>query len=243
MQKFLIIALALVILYSIFSFIRFRALIAKGVAQVATTKPFERRIPEATQRILVVGDSSAVGVGATSSSTGTTAGLIAADYPNAEVVNIGISGLRAEGLRKLLEEKAETLGTFDIMLIQIGGNDITHFTPLSEVERDVRAILAIAKKLAPKVILLHTGNLGRSPIFPWPISWAISWETRRVRALYKEIVLNDPVVRYIDLYGARVDDEFHTDIKKYYGIDEFHLADAGWGVWYREIKKVINTMN
>lgn len=223
------------LVFIVYHAIRFNALVKKGVALSDATVPFSRISPGAPMRILIAGDSSAVGVGA-SDPAFSTAGRFGALYPHAEIVNIGVNGLRLAGLDAKLDNLPA--GTFDLVVLQIGANDITHRTPSDAVERDLRSVLAKAKKLSEKVLVLHTGDLGRAPIWPPLIGAYISANVRRIRDIYLRVV---PLMGalYVDLYGARIDDIFATDLYRYYAEDLFHLSGDGYGVWFDEIKKVL----
>lgn len=228
----LIISLA----YAGWVFVYMQRLIQKGVLIVQNTKPFERSIPNAAQRILFLGDSSAVGVGSARPEE-TTAGRIAADYPHAEIVNIGVSGMRASDLRAKLSEKINR-GHFDIAVIQIGGNDITHATDMKEFEEEMRAVIEQTKQLADKVILLHSGNIGSAPIFPWPVDRYMTYRTRLVRDLYMKLA-PEYGITYVDLFKEVKDDIYPKDPAKYYAADLFHHSGAGYGIWYEGIKAAL----
>lgn len=240
-KNIMFIILALVLLYAGYSYAQFQATVKRGVELASRAVAFERKKPEASTRILVAGDSTAVGTGVIDPKT-STAGRFGEEYPEAEIVNLGKNGKRISELLQEIKEQKETLGRFEIVVIQIGGNDITHFTPIKEVEQDIVELLTIARTMSRKVIVLHTGDLGRSPIFPWPVNWIITYQTKLVRDVYlKATALTD--THYVDLYSLKTDDEFHTDTNRFYAVDSFHLSGDGYGVWYREIKKVLQKIN
>jgi hypothetical protein len=57
---------------------------------------FERRLSAKGATVLILGDSTGVGVGATLPEE-SIAGLLAADYPDADIVNVAVSGTRVAG--------------------------------------------------------------------------------------------------------------------------------------------------
>ncbi len=232
--------LTLILVYVAVSYARFRANVTRGIEIGKYAVPFERRIPAAEKRILFAGDSTVVGMGA-QNPTLSTAGRCGADHPNAEIINLGKNGRRLAEMVETIRSEKERLGKFDIAVFQIGANDVTHLTPLPEVEKSLKELLEEVAPLAPKILILHSGDLGRSPIFPWPISWIISARTRAVRDIYLRIVPQSGA-HYVDLYGAKVDDEFHTDKDRFYATDYFHLSGDGYGIWYRETKKVLGSL-
>lgn len=235
-----LVVIALILVYAGVSYINFQKLVKAGQETAAKAVPFEQIKPGATMRILVAGDSTVVGTGVVDPKT-STAGRFGTDYPEAEVINLGKNGRRVGEMLTEFKAKKDTLGKLDIIVFQIGGNDITHFTNLKEVERDVTELLTEARKVTSKVIILHTGDLGSSPIFPFPIGFIISHQTRMVRDIYlKATAATD--THYVDLYALKTDKEFHVDNDRFYGNDYFHLSGDGYGVWYREIQKVLQTI-
>jgi len=229
------IIIGIVLLFVGYHALRFRLLINKGIAISAAAVPFQHDTVGASMRILVMGDSSAVGTGSVRPED-SVAGRIAAYYPEAEVLNFGVNGLRVAGLNEKLNNPPP--GEFDLVVLQIGGNDITHRTPIADVEKNLREVLQKAKKLADTVIILHTGDLGKAPIWPPLIGRYITKQTLVLRDMYLRVV-PEMGATYVDLYGARVDDTFAKDLYRYYGVDQFHLSGDGYGVWFEEIKKVL----
>lgn len=59
--------------------------------------PFEVRVKEVNRRVLVIGDSTGVGTGA-SNSADSVAGRIARDYPGTEIVNRAQDGAKGEDM-------------------------------------------------------------------------------------------------------------------------------------------------
>ena len=229
---FLKVSAVLFVIFVAYHLVRFRSLINTGVALSDAAHPFERLKADPKMRILVMGDSTAVGTGVIDPND-STAGRLGAYYPDAELVNLGVNGLRVAGL---VEKIKNVEGKFDLVLIQIGGNDITHRTQIADVERDLRVVLAKAKTLAPKVLLLHTGNLGAAPIWPPIIGPYMVHRTMMIRDLYLRVAPELGVI-YVDLYGAGVDTIFAKDLVRYYATDSFHLSGAGYGVWFDVIKQ------
>jgi lysophospholipase L1-like esterase len=225
----------LVGVYIFFSIVRVWRLIKRGKAVAVNAIPFQRLMPGAKERILVAGDSTAVGTGA-SRPEESTAGRIALDHPRAEVVNMSKNGRLA---REMLTELMKPgLGHFDIVIVQIGGNDITYGTDIGELEHTLRGILERAKELGDKVVIMHTGNLGASPLFPYLVGLYFTHRTRLVRAMYMRVA-GEYGARYADLFAERKDDIFLSDKKRYYLTDFYHPSSAGYEIWYEAIKKAL----
>ncbi len=232
--------LLLILIYLISGGTRFYLLIQKGVmgAKEAENRLFERLIPGAKQRFLFAGDSTIVGTGVTKPAD-STPGRFGTAFPNAEIINLGRNGKLLEELLKEILEKRTSLGHFDLIVFQIGGNDITHRTPFADMDRDIRALVEIGKNLSTYVVVLHTGNLGRSPIFPKPIGWYFTWRTKHVREIYQRVAKETGAV-YVDLYAAEVDELFRTDRPRYYMNDLFHPSGEGYRIWYENTRKALD---
>lgn len=80
--------------------------IRRAIRLCAVSRVFEANPPHATARLLVVGDSTAVGTGATSPAA-SIAGLIARRHPDVAIDNRAHNGVRfADVLRQLDQPQA-----------------------------------------------------------------------------------------------------------------------------------------
>lgn len=229
-----------------FLFIFAGVIIASAAAQSAriamkagttayTQIPFERRIPEAQLKILFLGDSTAVGTGA-ASNTQSTAGYFGQDFPDADITNISRNGKKLSGLLKEFDPKA--FGHYNLVVIQIGANDILKFTPMRTIERDVIAVIERAKIAGDHVVILHSGNVGLAPIFTWPFDAILTERSRRVRAIYmREAKLHGAL--YADLFSERSNDLLLSDVSHYYSPDHLHPSGYGYRWWYERIRQTL----
>ncbi len=209
--------------------------IAVSVGLIAQAAPYEQHPSHASSRILVAGDSTAVGVGSASSTS--VAGRVGADFPQADVTNLGISGLRLAELKKIL--RAQAGKKYDLVLLQIGANDITGRTPYGSIRADLAAVLDMADTLAPRIAVMTAGNVGTSPAFRWPLSWYITARTRVVREIFIDEVLKRPHAAYADLFKEAADEPFSKDIPRFYARDFFHPSAEGYGLWYAALRPLL----
>lgn len=212
--------------------LRMRRLIRTGQALAAASVRFERPRENGSPRILVVGDSTAVGTGVTDP-RGSIAGRFGADFPEADIRNAGINGLKAEGLARGFPASPHA----DLVVIQIGANDMVQGTPMGEFSRSLASVFEQAKRAGTHVVALHSGNIGLAPLFPWPISAVMRARTLRYRAEYRRIAA-DAGVPYVDLFHERADDPFRGELR-FYGADQFHLSEEGYGEWYRQTRRAM----
>ena len=237
MKKVFAIILVVVIGVLAFDFAQAYQAVQKGKILAAETVPFERIIPDAPMRILVVGDSSAFGTGATEPIY-STAGYLGEKYKEAEVINISENGLKLEGLLHKLDDRE--LAEFDIAVAQIGANDIIQLTNLENAKDSLRLILETLSGSADKVVILHSANLGAAPIFPKYIGFIFTKRSSNFREIYKTEVAEFENVSYVDLF---IDDKDRLDelnLPKYYARDGLHLSDEGYFYWYEKIQMAID---
>lgn len=231
---FIFSVLAIVVIYD---FVRAYVLIQRGKILAEQALPFERYVPEAQKRILIAGDSTGVGTGASSPSY-TTAGYLGSKYPDAEIINISVNGLKLSGLIDKLNEN--DLGSFDIVVAQIGANDILRLTDLRSVETNFRDVLAKLSEIGNAVFVLHSGRVGEAPLFPIYVGHIFTKRAQLFRKLYTEVSREFSNVMYVDLMAGDSDALFKENPKKYYARDGLHLSDAGYLLWYKEIESNID---
>jgi len=199
--------------------------------------PYERINPDALMRILVAGDSTAVGTG-TVNPENSTAGRLAAQYPQAEVLNYSENGLKIGGLIPLLNRVDDKGRKFDIVVIQIGANDIIRNTSLTDIQSGIDQVLQKVEFLGNQVIILHSGDIGEAPFFAWFLRPFLSKRSLEVRDIYiKEVAKYG--ASYVDLVNSPVAKELKEDPKLYYASDGLHLTDEGYRLWFEEIQKAI----
>ena len=216
-----------------------RVLMGQEMAQA--TDGFERLDPEAPLQFVVMGDSTALGVGA-SDPVLSTAGRLAADFPQASVKNFSGNGYRLHHFVDFIQEpRFKPEEPYDLVLIQLGGNDILRFTDRADLRRDLRTILQWAENYSKNTLILHSGNIGLAPFFPWPAGLVMTDRTRQVRQIYIEESRQFSGVYYVDLFTEEEDDPFAPDYTKYYAADMLHLSSEGYRVWYEKIKETMDS--
>lgn len=97
--------------------------------------------------MLILGASTGVGVGATLPEQ-SIAGLLATDYPDADIVNVAVSGARVAGAIAQVRMYSEADLRFDLALLHVGGNDVVADTPLHQLADDCDTLLQELGKLA-----------------------------------------------------------------------------------------------
>lgn len=229
-MKTLIIALAVVLIaYGAYEVARIRGLIAKSRLLVETSKPFARA--EGTSSILVIGDSTAVGVGA-SLTESVPARL--ANRMNASVENHAHSGATIADIERQLNEVRRD--QYDLVLIQGGANDIVGAGSLEETANGLRRILDVTGRKTNRTVILTSGKVGDAPLFPWFVRRYFTNRAAVLRERFSHIAA-DRGAAYVDLFSAA--DVFKTDHSRYYASDLFHPSGEGYRIWFEEVEQTI----
>jgi len=172
--------------------------IGEAVALSQRSEPLQQAPPDAVQRLLIVGDSTGVGTGA-SSAQGSLAGLIARDHPRLHIDNRSRDGATFADVVQQLEGEER----HDVILVLAGGNDITRMRALDAVRTDIDRVASMASARATYVVLMPAGNVGNARFFVPPVSWLMTSRSRTLHDLCSRrghalsACLREPV------YGAR----------------------------------------
>jgi lysophospholipase L1-like esterase len=189
--------------------------------------------------LVVLGDSTSAGVGA---------GDPEAAYPavvarrlaqhlsrRVRLRNLGISGARMADLPAVQVPAAEQLQV-DLAFVGIGGNDVTHLTPLRAVRRDLAE--TIDRLLATGAIVVVAGPADmRCRAFMEPLRSICGVQGRRVARAVEEVARGRgvPVVPL----GADTARAIARDAQEYFSADGFHPGPGGYAVWADAITPVL----
>lgn len=182
-------------------------------------------------RLVLLGDSTTAGVGATG--TATTLGVqlaervAAATGRTVTVTSVGVSGARAEDLGAQVPDALATRP--DLAVVVVGANDATHVTPLGAVRREVAATLRALQEAGVAVVLGSCPDMGSATAFPQPLRTIAAWRGRAVGTVSRQAAaaLRVPTV---DI-GAETGPTFRAEPERMLSEDRFHPSDEGYGVW------------
>lgn len=233
MKVFFYIVLALVVTCLYYAYMMYRKVhISKQLVSVAHA--FQIPSTDYTTSILVLGDSTAVGVGATNAQD-SMAGLIAKKVSATYLENQGVSGAEVRDLPSQIAKIHQK--EYSYIVIQIGGNDIVaRHNPQEEADR-----LAIVIAQLPKtqhLIVMSCGDVGTATLFPWFVRPYFTSLTLKYHNTFTKAVTEHGGT-YINLYNAPDTDPFilHPDI--YLASDEFHPSSAGYKNWFEKVVAVL----
>jgi lysophospholipase L1-like esterase len=207
-----------------------------GEARALTraSEPFEQHPSGAALRLLVVGDSTAVGTGA-STPAHSVAGLLGTRYRSLWIDNRARDGAKFEEVPIQLSADGHTAG-YDVVLICAGGNDMMRGTSMDALAASLERsfILANRQLKAGGVVLVQpAGNVGNAPFFFPPVSGLMSGRSRQFHTAVQAAAARHGV-RYVGLYKEKAQDPF-AQRKDLHASDGLHPSDAGYRVWYDEL--------
>lgn len=204
-----------------------------GEALADDAVAFERSTAPNAPTVLVVGDSTGVGTGA-SSPADSIAGRLGAAFPHVSIINRAANGART--LDVLMQLAGAAPGRYDLVLVHAGGNDVLRRTPLRALEPQVETVMRLARKLSPNVIVTTIPNIGLLPMFFPPLSWWMSRRARQVCGIYAAAA-REHGAQYIEFFHKRGDCPLMGDPARYFARDGFHPSNDCYAYAFDEIMK------
>jgi lysophospholipase L1-like esterase len=135
-------------------------------------------------RLLILGDSSAAGVGAPHQDKALSGQLVAALAPHRRVTwqLEARTGATSRSLLTALDHMPHR--SFDAVLLVLGVNDVTSFAPLRRVLADrTRIAQEVAERfMAPRLIITGIPPLAGFPLLPDPLRWILGRRAARLDA-------------------------------------------------------------
>ncbi|MDM0019991.1 SGNH/GDSL hydrolase family protein [Variovorax saccharolyticus] len=193
-------------------------------------RPFERSARAEGARLLVVGDSTAAGAGA-SAPESSLPGLLGRANPSLTVVNRAEPGARFADIAAQLEGDER----FDAVLVLGGTHDVLHGTRDAALRESIQRVAQRARVRSEVVVFVPPGNLGNLRIFPPPWSWWMTYRARRLQALVADLAQANGA-RHVSLFLERDDDPFARHPRRLSARDGLHPNDAGYELWQRELE-------
>jgi len=209
-----------------------------GAEVVQQSSAYEQKVENPARHILVLGDSLAFGVGA-DNSVESVAGRIGYAYPRAHIENRAHSGFTiADVLEQVQNEKLEQ---YDMVLLQVGANDVLYFTPERVAREKLHALFNELSQVAPHVVFMWYGDVGLAPGLPPILARILHTKSMQMRTMYLEVA-EQHGVHAVDLYEGDGVDSFGSDVERYYSKDKLHPSGAGYALWYERAEPTISTI-
>ncbi len=203
-------------------------LVLESAALVRRSEPLQR-VPQPTRlRLLIVGDSTAVGTGA-GAPQHSVAGWLAQAFPQLLIDNRARDGATFAELLAQLDGDERV----DIVLVQAGGNDVMRLRGAPALRGDVERVARRARQRAALVVLMPAGNVGNAPFFFAPFTWLMTWRSRQLHAIVRAAAQRQGAV-YVNLFHERAGDPF-VQRPELNAADGLHPSAAGYRVWFSEL--------
>lgn len=207
----------------------FRLLLNKQHALV--TSAYNSDTPQ-ERKILILGDSTAVGTGA-SKPEETIAGRLAHDFPHSQIINLAQNG----GLiRDLNAQVKMTEGqVFDLVIVSAGGNDVWHMTRKSTIGKNLETILPTLRAMSDsRVIFLLYNNIGSAPIFPGIIQFFLKPRCEKIQDLIR-VICHKYQISTVDLFTDDDHNPFSARPHELFASDGIHPSSRGYELWYNRM--------
>lgn len=189
-----------------------------------------------------IGDSVTAGVGA-SGPGATIPHLVARALDRNVLLDVfAASGARVAGALSDQAPRLEALpGPPDVVVVQIGANDVIHLTGLDEfAEAYGRLLDRVTSVGARHVLALGIPAFGTSPRFLQPLRAIVGWRGERLDERIREAAAARGVT-YVDVAGNTADD-FGDDPDRYHASDDFHPSDDGYVLWADAVLKALKDL-
>ncbi len=187
--------------------------------------------PGSPLRLVVVGDSTGAGVGAsrTESTVGGRLAATVAEHTQRAVSlrTVAASGARAGDLAAQLDAALEL--DPEVVVILIGANDVTHLTPLGSVGRDLADAVRRLSEAGVRVVVGTCPDMGAATVLPHPLREIAAWRGRSVGASERTAVRAAGGTA-VDL-AAETGPAFRASPEEMLSADRFHPSDAGYALW------------
>ena len=192
--------------------------------------------PGAGPHVVWLGDSTAVGEGASSA-----AGAVPSQVqdglgrPDAALTVLAVSGARAVDVLVHQVPRVAAVRP-DLVLISVGANDTIRLTGAGDFRR-IYGTLVRALPAGVPVVLLGVPDMGSIARFAQPLRAIAGRRGRHLDAVVRQVAADTGAV-HVDIAGA-TGPSFRRDPRRYFSADDFHPSDAGYGLWAAAVLKVL----
>ena len=184
---------------------------------------------------LVLGDSTAAGRGGhyERGIAMSTARHLARTRP-VTMVNLAVSGAKVRDVVTGQLPEAVRLKP-DVVLLAVGANDVTHFTPGGAISSGLSSILDQLSAARPGVRIVLTGSpaVGTARRFAQPLRWLAGVETSRVNRVVGQVIeqADSQGKRVVWAPVARDTETAFAQDPTLFAPDRFHPNDRGYAAW------------
>jgi lysophospholipase L1-like esterase len=201
-------------------------------------KPWEGEVPGRDPvSILVLGDSTAAGVGTDSQEhalPGNLARRLSNEWERGALWRaVGANGATSGDIARTFLDEA-TSHAYDLIFLSIGANDALQLRSRGAFRRNMRRIIRQLRSVSPQSLILVSCLPGFSQFtaLPNPLRWALALHATSLETTARRLVANEPGVLMAPPappYTAEffAPDRFHPSAEGYREWVDFALGDAG----------------
>ena len=182
--------------------------------------------------IFIIGDSTGYGTGSAKSSD-SVAGRLGADYPQYTITNNSVNGRKIAGAQEVVTGISQT---YDLVVLQIGANDLLAGTAVQTVVADMEALIKALQPHAREIVVISSGNIGGVSRFTGEQATQFENISRDYTASMLELAEQYEHVAFVPLFDEPSDDVFVADPARYTAKDGLHPTSDGYAVWYDKAK-------
>jgi lysophospholipase L1-like esterase len=226
--------------FALVQFIALKRGVKRARALAARGQRFERRLATRATSILILGDSTGVGVGARRPEE-SIAGLLAADFPDADIVNISQSGARVVDTVAQARRCSDPGRPFDVAVLHVGANDVARATPTAKLAKACDQLMLELPRLARRTVWLGPPNLGLAPLFTPPYSWILAARSRAAATIFAQSAARHGVA-FIDFAAKEHGAHFRRQRQQHFAVDGFHPNSHSYGYGYAVAREAIGLL-
>jgi lysophospholipase L1-like esterase len=196
-----------------------------------------RHNPGSPLTLVWLGDSTGAGVGASSPATALPTEVARGLGRSVRLRVLAVSGAQ---VLDVLTEQLPLVPPLrpDVVVVGVGGNDVTHLTPRRLFEGLYDALLEALRSIGPRtVVVMGIGDFGTVPRIPQPLRALTGWRGRRFDDVLRSIARRRGAA-YVDLH-TKTGPLFASDPDAFYADDGFHPNDDGYRAWSQAILEVL----
>lgn len=202
----------------------------------ADAVPFTQSPDDPRATVLVLGDSTGVGVGAARPSE-SVAGRLGRKISHAHIENCARVGARIADVSRQLT--CATRETYDLIVLQVGANDALSREGVEAVAGELDALLATLTARARHTVFLSSGYIGDAAIFPFFARGLLNARTVELYERFAKVAEMHSRVYRVDLFDSEMRELFVREPEVYLASDRFHPSSAGYKLWFDCVREVL----
>ena len=173
--------------------------------------------------ILIIGESTAAGVGATSSERTFAAQIFEHTKGKFNIYNLGKNGLRTGNLFDLFKKsEIEVSQSFSKAIILIGANDCFKFTPPWKFRKEIESFILFLKdkKGVEKIIIPMIPPVQEFPLIPGIRRFFLGW--------HRDLLSKEPQLLEKKISNLSFENQETETSEAFYSEDGIHPSDFGY---------------